>query len=71
MGYKVVFENNIAVSATEVEKASSMNDFVEFGNDQERTVIRSLYIEAANEADAITHANGVVKRIWGDILGVN
>ena len=70
MGYKVIFENNRAVRAELVTKRMGMNDFVEFENGAEKPLIKSLYLEAAREKDALKQADRVVYRIWGSELGI-
>jgi hypothetical protein len=69
MGYKVEFENNEPVRASYVEK-QKVNSFIEYSEEKNKVIIKSLYVEAADEANAIMQAKNVVKTIWGEILGL-
>lgn len=68
MGYKVLFENNAPIGAIEMLKLLEMNDFLEVATGESGPVIKSLYVEANNEADAIEMAGNVVRKIWGKIV---
>jgi hypothetical protein len=64
MVYKVLFENNTAISAIPTNKLQHGD--VELRSDRES--VRWLALECANEKTAIEIAGQVVKKIWGTIL---
>lgn len=70
MGYKVEFEDNNPVRAFRVSREKAKNNFIEYTDEKNKVMIKSLYVEAADEANAILQAREVVKTIWGDILGL-
>jgi hypothetical protein len=70
MGYKVEFEDNKAVRAILVQNEINKRKFIEFSDEKDKVIIKSLYVEAADEANAILQAQQVVKTIWGEVLGL-
>jgi hypothetical protein len=64
MRYKVEFENNVPVRAIAVRSANRIEDLTEFGEQNGKTCIIHLCVEAENEKDAMQQAQRIVTTIF-------
>lgn len=64
MRYKVHFENNIPVKALPVKNVDRGKDVTEFGEENGKTVMKYLCVEAENETDAIKQAKRIAETIF-------
>lgn len=67
--YKVIFENNTAVSA-QLLPDQPIQTLVNFGMEGLRLNIRWYILYAESESQAMEIAETVVKEIWGDAMGI-
>lgn len=63
MRYKVIFENNVPVTAIPV-RVIDRKDITDFAEENGRTVIKYLCVEAENEKDAMQQAQRIVTTIF-------
>ncbi len=68
VGYKVIFEHNRAVRAEKTEPPSSIHDYVGFADSSYTTVLLWLYVDAADNQDALQQASRLAYRLWGTML---
>lgn len=64
MRYKVEFEHNVPVKAFAVRTTDRGKDLTDFGEENGKTVIKYLYVEAENEHDALSQAHRIVTTIF-------
>ncbi len=68
--YKVLFKNNVAVSAKLV-KSNPQNGIVELDMQNGKQVILWFIAEADNKKEAMDIATKVIQGIWGAVLGIS
>jgi hypothetical protein len=64
MRYKVEFENNQPVRAIPVHSGSRIADLTDFGEENGRSSVKFLYVDAESEHDAIQQAERIVTTIF-------
>ena len=71
--YKVLFKDNVAVSAKEIGNDTYNTDksTVEFGMEHGKKVILWFILEADSDTDAMEVASTVVRQIWGLVLDMH